>query len=372
MNFTPDPRIQEIKAMSADTVVNRLGLSDLKRNGNYLIGPCPACGGHDRFSIDLRKSRWHCRHCGDGKSRDWIGLAMNARACDFKAALGILAGEANYEIPPEVKKRREDEAKKLKAKNEAYAAKQRQRAKQDAGSIWRAGRGKDIRPVIQYLTKRKLAFVDGMPLRCVPNLPYIKKINGRAQILHKGAAMVALIQGADGRGTAVHRTWLDARQPMGKAVIVHGGERQSAKLVRGSKKGGAIRLWTPEGADTLVMAEGIETTIQAMLSGFFKNAAFWAGVDLGNMSGRMKYSEGKRYSGEPDMSDKESFIPPQSLIEAGLKRLIFIQDGDSDAQMTKARCLSGLRRAKMIYPHLKVELARCPAGKDLNDLGMAS
>lgn len=41
----------------------------LKAAGAYYIGPCPFCGGRDRFTVKATKDgpRWHCRHCGDGK-----------------------------------------------------------------------------------------------------------------------------------------------------------------------------------------------------------------------------------------------------------------------------------------------------------------
>jgi hypothetical protein len=40
-------------------------LPDLKQHGRYWIGPCPFCGGKDRFNIraDGRETLWVCRHC---------------------------------------------------------------------------------------------------------------------------------------------------------------------------------------------------------------------------------------------------------------------------------------------------------------------
>ncbi|MBL3587775.1 hypothetical protein JMM61_20930, partial [Rhodovulum sulfidophilum] len=39
--------------------------------------------------------------------------------------------------------------------------------------------------------------------------------------IHRGPAMVALVQAPGGRGSGIHRTWLDLDQPKGKAVIAH-------------------------------------------------------------------------------------------------------------------------------------------------------
>ena len=30
------------------------------------VGPCPKCGGEDRFSINTKKGVWNCRQCGVG------------------------------------------------------------------------------------------------------------------------------------------------------------------------------------------------------------------------------------------------------------------------------------------------------------------
>ncbi|MCD1621261.1 hypothetical protein K7H20_24815, partial [Salipiger manganoxidans] len=79
--------------------------------------------------------------------------------------------------------------------------------------------------------------------------------------VHRGPCMIAGVLDAGGGLTAVHQTWVDPEPPHGKARITWQGTPMPAKMVRGSKKGAAIRLCTPEGADTLVMGEGIETTL---------------------------------------------------------------------------------------------------------------
>ncbi|MCD1621248.1 hypothetical protein K7H20_24750, partial [Salipiger manganoxidans] len=126
-----------------------------------------------------------------------------------------------------------------------------------------------------------------------------------------GPCMIAGVLDAEGRICAVHQTWVDPQPPHGKAQITWQGEEMSAKLVRGSKKGAAIRLCTPEGADTLVMGEGIETTLTAMVAAGVPGAAYWAGIDLGNMGGKARRGEGLRYAGLPDLTDTEAFVPPR-------------------------------------------------------------
>ena len=138
-----------------------------------------------------------------------------------------------------------------------------------------------------------------------------------------------------------------------------------AKLVRGSKKGNAIRLYTPERFDTLVMGEGIETTLTAA-AGWREaldpvRTAYWAGVDLGNMSGRMK--DARRKTGIPDMGDDQAFVPPPWV-----KRLIYIMDGDSDPKTTRAKLECGLRRAMAKVAGLTGQIVHAGEGVDLNDV----
>lgn len=67
----------------------------LPRAGEH-EGPCPRCGGADRFSINPRKGLWNCRHCGGGN--DALGLVQHVRGVDFKGAVEFLTGERD--LPP--------------------------------------------------------------------------------------------------------------------------------------------------------------------------------------------------------------------------------------------------------------------------------
>src|SRR5262249_34712135 len=69
--------------------VARRGLK-LRRSGQELIGPCPACGGTDRFSINTRNQVSNCRGFGGG---DVIALVQHLDGCDFKAAVRTLGIE---------------------------------------------------------------------------------------------------------------------------------------------------------------------------------------------------------------------------------------------------------------------------------------
>ncbi|APZ51243.1 hypothetical protein [Salipiger abyssi] len=102
-----DPRLDEAKAISAREMVDRLGIVGLKASGGELIGPCPLCGGRDRFAINLSSHAFLCRRC-DIRGGDNIALVMAVLGCDFRAALTWLCGDAPAQVDPgELARRRQ-------------------------------------------------------------------------------------------------------------------------------------------------------------------------------------------------------------------------------------------------------------------------
>jgi Toprim domain/CHC2 zinc finger len=65
-------------------------------------GPCPVCGGRDRFGVNTKKRLWNCRGCIAG-GRDAPSLVMHVRELDFREAVAFLAGEATIPKPARVR-----------------------------------------------------------------------------------------------------------------------------------------------------------------------------------------------------------------------------------------------------------------------------
>lgn len=364
-----DARLQQAQALPIDDVADRLGIPDLKRAGRELVGPCPVCGGRDRFSISPPRNVFNCRNCGGG---DVIGLVRLVLDCDFRAALSWLVGDANVAIDPAEAARRAKAAEQARIAREAAAQAARERAITGAQAIWAEGQPAARTPVSDYLSLRGMpAWLHDAPpaaLRYHPALRYtVPSASGRGyDVIHTGPAMLAAVVAPCGTVTAVHRTWIDLSQPKGKAKIIGpDGEVMQAKKVLGSKKGAAIRLVGAQAFNTLVMGEGIETTLSAYSAAAnLTGRAFWAGIDLGNMAGRRVLTgHGMKYRGIPDLDDRDAFVPPPWI-----KRLIFIQDGDSAPRETRAKLLAGLRRAKHFNPALRIQIAHAGDGVDLNDV----
>jgi hypothetical protein len=83
------------KARAADILAEARARLTLKsaRGGAELVGPCPKCGGTDRFVVTstAKKKLFRCRGCD--KSGDVIDLIMFLDGCTVERAIEIITGE---------------------------------------------------------------------------------------------------------------------------------------------------------------------------------------------------------------------------------------------------------------------------------------
>lgn len=369
-----DTRLAEAHGIPMDEVVDRLGIAGLKRLGSELVGPCPVCGGTDRFGVNVLTNVFQCRkECGPHAKGDQVSLVQLVLGKTFPEALEWLVGP-RQELSPDERRAIDARAAENKLRRDEAARRARELAITQAQGVWDRARPAEGTLARDYLVRRGIPthMLALMPkcLRFIAELPFtvpVKGEPGRWRTVHTGPAMIAAVQDDTGRLGAVHRTWIDLDQPSGKAWIVDPeGEHADlpAKKVLGSKKGGAIRLRSPRDATTMVMGEGIETTLSALVAEAVPfSAAFWAGVDLGNMAGRRQLGQGLRYAGLPDLGDDEAFVPPKQI-----RKLVFVQDGDSDPKLTRAKLEAGLRRAMALRPGLTGAIVHAGEGRDLNDV----
>lgn len=61
----------------------------------WQAGPCPFCGGRDRFVLKRTAQgwRWYCRGCGDGRYHSALDFIMKRDGLDFKGAVKALGGD---------------------------------------------------------------------------------------------------------------------------------------------------------------------------------------------------------------------------------------------------------------------------------------
>lgn len=240
------------RAVRIEYELARRGIQ-LRRAGAEMIGPCPVCGGRDRFGVNLHKQVFNCRGCNQGG--DVITLVRLLDGVDFETACEVLTGEAT--------------APQRSIERPSVVTRDDQNSRQRAAHLWREAVPIESTPAELYLTRsppygRGLEVPDGVSgsvLRFHPSCPFLDYAQDpptRTMV----PAMVALFRSiADDGPVAIHRTalTLDGR----KAAL------PKSKLTLGPISGAAIKLSTDEDVTYgLAIGEGIETTLAGMMKGF--------------------------------------------------------------------------------------------------------
>jgi phage/plasmid primase-like uncharacterized protein len=97
--------VARARAVRIENEIARRGIT-LTGKGAERVGPCPKCGGTDRFSINTKEQQWNCRGCmKETDTGDVIGLVMWLDNCDFITACTKLN---NGEGPPETGYKKEN------------------------------------------------------------------------------------------------------------------------------------------------------------------------------------------------------------------------------------------------------------------------
>lgn len=193
-------------------------------------GPCPFCGGHDRFRWDNQDGNgsFFCSQCGSG---DGFEFLRRMKGWDFKTA-AVEIDQIVGNIPRE-------------ARNAPPVRDNRKLLNE----LWLAGSKVTMGdPAGRYLAMRGLDMPQNTDcLRFVEQCPVPNESGSRW-------AMVAMVMDADGKPATLHRTFLG---PNGKADIA-----QPRALMPGSVPDGAAIRLSMHG-ERLGIAEGIETALAA-------------------------------------------------------------------------------------------------------------
>lgn len=88
--------IEAARAIDLAGLAERYGVTLRRESASSLCGPCPKCGGHDRFW--LRDNRYNCRSCGI--TGDAIEFIRMMDGCTFAEAVGRLTGAEGRYAPP--------------------------------------------------------------------------------------------------------------------------------------------------------------------------------------------------------------------------------------------------------------------------------
>jgi P4 family phage/plasmid primase-like protien len=378
------------RAIAAQTdildVATRIG-AKLRKRSHEWIGPCPRCGGKDRFSIRPSKQVFNCRGAGGGNV---ISMVMHTCAVEFLPACEIITGEP----PPGADTVITDETRRKAEELKAEAA-ERQRRREHDDNLYRARERKTVFDIwdnahplqgssaAEYLALRGLTF-PATPagrserLKCVEAMPYHLD---RDTIIHRGPAMVAPIVDSDSKFRGLHFTYLDLAQPKGKLQLQDPREPEGvmldAKKSRGSKQGNYIALLGPTDPEQLVLGEGNEKLIAVHMAlestgRSLELTAFWSAADLGNLAGKAtdtvthptlkneKTGRPQKVAGAVPDLEAPAIAVPDSVTD-----LVILGDTTSDPFTTRL----ALARASARYarPGRTVRVAWAPQGEDFDD-----
>jgi putative DNA primase/helicase len=240
-------------------------------------GPCPVCGGKDRFRWDNKNDdgTFYCNQCGAGSGVD---LVMQVRGLSFREAAPLIEeaiGEARPQHPRPPERSEADKRAALRA------------LWQDSSPIRRDD------PVDRWFRGRSIK-VELYPavLRFAPRARYAIPVSYHP-------AMLALLSGPDGKPATIHKTYLTSDG--NKAPVEEPRRFAPAKIPDGA----AVRLAPYRG--TLGIAEGIETAFAAMA---LFGIPCWAALNAGLL---------------------EKFQPP-----AGVNHLVIYGDNDAHQRGQRA------------------------------------
>jgi putative DNA primase/helicase len=82
--------VNRARSIPIETIIDQRGIK-LRGNGSDRSGPCPVCGGNDRFAINTKKQLWNCRGCKKGG--DTIELVRFLDGVGFNEACEQLTGK---------------------------------------------------------------------------------------------------------------------------------------------------------------------------------------------------------------------------------------------------------------------------------------
>ena len=243
--------IERVRAVPIQDEVARRGAKLRRRGRHSFVGPCPVCGGDDRFAINTKKQLWNCRGCGVGG--DVIDFARHVDGYDFVTAVTTLVGNSLREATPP-KPEEHDGDKDHEHRN-------LERAKASWGETSPLGQD-----AIKYFASRRID-INNVPghggLRFHPYCPW-----------GKGWTPAIIGRFTTALGNEPRGIW---RRPLS-------GE---TPMTLGPIAGCIIRLWPDEAVERgLVLGEGVETVFAAATRISNRGALLqpaWAAGGTGNI-----------------------------------------------------------------------------------------
>ncbi len=258
--------IERARSVRIEHELARRGIK-LRGRGSERCGPCPQCGGDDRFSINVKKQVWICRKCPSGG--DILALVQHLDGMIFAEAIAYLAGAEPSSIVSNIRKKPDQPLKQREDKSQDSA-------RPRGLALWRASIDPRGTLVEQYLKSRALELPDeaaNEAIRFHPNCSF--------EYGERFPAMVCLVRNiVTNEPQGIHRTALAADGTAIKRPDKAGRLKTFRKSL-GSISGGAIKLDPDEDVTQgLCIGEGVETCLAGRQMGL---RPVWSVVNTGGV-----------------------------------------------------------------------------------------
>lgn len=228
--------------------------AQLKRHGAEWVGPCPYCGGRDRFSVNTVKNKWNCRGTEGGSSA--IGMVMHIAQLSFVEATEALSCQPKpagvhsaplsaSEIAEREKRRTENQ--RIQQAREAEHDRYEGNTRETASAIWNASKPVRETSSENYLNRRGIPLEYFLDLDCIRHHPGLAYPGMKARC----PALVCRVDDVEGHITAIWRIYHTAD---GIKLPV-----DNPKLGLGPAGGGAVRIGGI--GKRIGLAEGVETAL---------------------------------------------------------------------------------------------------------------
>jgi putative DNA primase/helicase len=218
-------------------------------------GPCPICGGKDRFRFDDkdRRGTWICNQCGAG---DGFSLAQKVNGWTFPETLNALAGYLGFD--GRAVDRKASPPPKPRPVEKAVAT---QRVKDLLSTVTTPDLVADC---VAYLSARN---VWPLPADCRlyahVGVEYRRQSEGKSWVSEgRFPCLVAPVQDVSGETVTAHVTYLEGGAKLARRD--HADHPMAARKILSpmtGRQGCAVRLM--RAGEVLGIAEGIETALSA-------------------------------------------------------------------------------------------------------------
>jgi phage/plasmid primase-like uncharacterized protein len=270
----PADLTQRARSASIETEIARRGIR-LRRSGKELIGPCPRCGGTDRFSCNPGKGVWHCRQCKPADiSGDVIGLVMWLDGIEFLEAVELLTDETVPRRP-------------ATAFTQGKRTDDPDRTRSIALRLWNeAGLIEGSAGQCYFERSRKIFELPPdvhEVLRFHPRVIFGR--DGAGNPIYRACVLALFRDILTNEPTGIHRIAVTAD---GKPHHIVGPKGELIqRMALGRKQGTAVKLWGDDRVTTgLSVGEGIETTLAAATQIIHRGTLLqpaWSLIDATNL-----------------------------------------------------------------------------------------